>query len=578
MRKFTKGLLLTFVATAMSLGAYAQDKEVSASVETGYYRVINAGYVKPDANGKSAGVVEVLSPYTAQPMITRANAVVKPGTIMYIETGAPEGKTIEEGGYIDVNPNDMEVTSLRSQGIDASKAVYGKMVQKLQVDFVKALKDLNKDNNWGLSDAEQAEILEKMFEFMKMYLEPTESPSDEFATAYYLKSTTPNTKPLADVLIEKEIVTDVQDEAKFTQELWKKFMDSVIGSYTASGDVQSAAEYEYFDSRIHMGHTYYLIGGRVDVDFNVGPSSQKHNPGAVENAYISFANKNTVDYPGTGYTPEIEVAGDYAKWYLEPVTSDINGTSYFAVQNGIQGNEEIIDEETEEKGIRYYTTLFTDFPMQIVQNGENTVRVWGIKTVPQISDKFGSAKPNPGDNVAFVTATEYTDIVPALTPVVIECTKTASKYNLLLPTGKPINQRVEYTTLTGIFFPADFDGSGKADNADVFKFYNYTPRGDFEFVSRKVVRVFNRGKNTLNPLGFYKFAGSTIAANKAFMILDESMAYANIAIVDNNTYLTGIEEVAVENPASDAIYDIQGRRVSNPTKGLYIVNGKKVIK
>jgi hypothetical protein len=26
-----------------------------------------------------------------------------------------------------------------------------------------------------------------------------------------------------------------------------------------------------------------------------------------------------------------------------------------------------------------------------------------------------------------------------------------------------------------------------------------------------------------------------------------------------------------------AIYDLQGRRVSNPTKGLYIVNGKKVI-
>ena len=137
MRKFTKGLLLTFVATAMSLGAYAQDTEATtggsdaAKVETGYYRVINAGYVKPDANGKSAGVVEVLSPYTAQPMIKRADAVVKPGTVMYIETGKPEGKTEGGGAYVDVTPNDVEVTSLRSQGIDASKAVYGPMVQRL---------------------------------------------------------------------------------------------------------------------------------------------------------------------------------------------------------------------------------------------------------------------------------------------------------------------------------------------------------------------------------------------------------------------------------------------------------------
>jgi hypothetical protein len=28
----------------------------------------------------------------------------------------------------------------------------------------------------------------------------------------------------------------------------------------------------------------------------------------------------------------------------------------------------------------------------------------------------------------------------------------------------------------------------------------------------------------------------------------------------------------------NAVYDLQGRRVVNPTKGLYIVNGKKVIK
>lgn len=47
-------------------------------------------------------------------------------------------------------------------------------------------------------------------------------------------------------------------------------------------------------------------------------------------------------------------------------------------------------------------------------------------------------------------------------------------------------------------------------------------------------------------------------------------------------YKTAIDEVEVDNPANDAIstnlvvYDLQGRRVTNPTRGIYIVNGKKV--
>ena len=38
-----------------------------------------------------------------------------------------------------------------------------------------------------------------------------------------------------------------------------------------------------------------------------------------------------------------------------------------------------------------------------------------------------------------------------------------------------------------------------------------------------------------------------------------------------------IEGVELMPQGSDAIYDLQGRRVENPTKGIYIVNGKKVV-
>ena len=41
------------------------------------------------------------------------------------------------------------------------------------------------------------------------------------------------------------------------------------------------------------------------------------------------------------------------------------------------------------------------------------------------------------------------------------------------------------------------------------------------------------------------------------------------------TNSTGVEEVKTENGEVKAIYDLQGRKVVNPTSGIYIVNGKK---
>ena len=42
-------------------------------------------------------------------------------------------------------------------------------------------------------------------------------------------------------------------------------------------------------------------------------------------------------------------------------------------------------------------------------------------------------------------------------------------------------------------------------------------------------------------------------------------------------FVTGIANVKTEK-ANDVIYDLQGRRVVAPVKGLYIVNGKKIVK
>ena len=41
---------------------------------------------------------------------------------------------------------------------------------------------------------------------------------------------------------------------------------------------------------------------------------------------------------------------------------------------------------------------------------------------------------------------------------------------------------------------------------------------------------------------------------------------------------TGIETIPVNTLTPNAVYDLSGRRITNPTKGIYIVGGKKVLK
>ncbi len=76
--------------------------------------------------------------------------------------------------------------------------------------------------------------------------------------------------------------------------------------------------------------------------------------------------------------------------------------------------------------------------------------------------------------------------------------------------------------------------------------------------------------------GFYKLGASgTIGANKAYLTYSSGSLAPKFFGFDGNT--TSINEVRGKmEDVSGEYYDLQGRRVANPTKGLYIVNGKKV--
>ena len=83
-----------------------------------------------------------------------------------------------------------------------------------------------------------------------------------------------------------------------------------------------------------------------------------------------------------------------------------------------------------------------------------------------------------------------------------------------------------------------------------------------------------------NGVGFYLLqSGDKLAAGKAYLEVSGGAAPSRqfIGFGDGNE-TTGIQTVAnSQQSAANSYYDLQGRRVAQPTKGLYIVNGKKVI-
>lgn len=82
-------------------------------------------------------------------------------------------------------------------------------------------------------------------------------------------------------------------------------------------------------------------------------------------------------------------------------------------------------------------------------------------------------------------------------------------------------------------------------------------------------------------VGFYKLSATgSLLAGKGYLEVDGVGEARSMFEIDIDGISTGINMVNGEGlkvNSSETYYDLQGRRVLNPTKGLYIVNGKKVI-
>ena len=84
---------------------------------------------------------------------------------------------------------------------------------------------------------------------------------------------------------------------------------------------------------------------------------------------------------------------------------------------------------------------------------------------------------------------------------------------------------------------------------------------------------------TEHGVGFYKISSDYLAPFKAYFEIKKSSTGAahSMLVFDFDDSTTGIDGVKSVETYDNRYYNLAGQYVAHPTKGIYIVNGKKVI-
>ena len=87
--------------------------------------------------------------------------------------------------------------------------------------------------------------------------------------------------------------------------------------------------------------------------------------------------------------------------------------------------------------------------------------------------------------------------------------------------------------------------------------------------------------NRTKGVGFYRWTGDELGAGRVYLNVTSqggSNAHEFVGFPEEDENgTTAIQDIESTETITGPFYDLQGRRVDNPTKGIYIVNGKKIV-
>lgn len=267
----------------------------------------------------------------------------------------------------------------------------------------------------------------------------------------------------------------------------------------------------YYSSRAKAYQVYAQVSG---VTIYLGADSDPY-----------YKNKE-VSYLTTGSS------GDYNLWNVTPLTSE--GDNYFGITPSIEVDG------------KYYEPFYASFPFSFYSSGMTAYYVNSVQGIgAQLVPVEGS-------------------IIPAATPVIIECSSSDPSNNrleLLAQGGTAIKDNM----LKGVYFENKFRQKSK----DAITKYN-----------KATMRVL--GKTQDGKLGFVLSSDENLKANKAYLLVNEGSEEVILAMDEQQ--FSSIELPAILDDTALEVYTILGQKVRNISSvdnlpsGIFIVNGKKVIK
>ena len=211
-----------------------------------------------------------------------------------------------------------------------------------------------------------------------------------------------------------------------------------------------------------------------------------------------------------------------------------------------------------------YTYTGTDETIDIVIDETNQY----LKTIAVTYPKMKSATITTANYATFIPTMKVAvpDEVKAYYVNEIKNGKAQMKEVTVIPANTPVIIYKEVDTDTRVFFaPTDDDASKVEGNL-----LNYS---DAETVADGTQYILANGED---GVGFYKAKEeSTIPARKAYLVSPVGANFLSFSFDGDATGIEKVENAAVN--ANGTMFNLAGQRVAQPTKGLYIVNGKKVV-
>ena len=253
----------------------------------------------------------------------------------------------------------------------------------------------------------------------------------------------------------------------------------------------------------------------------------------------------------TKFNSDKKVINDNTTMFLMGINDVyVNAQNDMPAAKDDKGYSEVAGWNTQTDAGNYWQFIkVTEVPLTIKANDYTTLCLpFNVKLPENSAVKAYYASQATGN---VLKLTEITGIIPANEGVILQNTNKSEAANINLTITPE-----ETTTLTG-----------NQLRGVTAKREGYTPKQNY------VLAIGNKG------IGFYKANFTAIPANKAYLPSENiTNAQGVMMAFSFGNEVTGIDNVNTAAPAAKKYYDLQGRRVLYPAKGIFVTeDGQKVL-